>query len=56
MEEELQLKLEELTVEAASGEAAETAETAMEAAETAGTAMEAAATAEETAVAREPEA
>ena len=66
VEEELQLKLEELTVEAASGEAAETAETAMEAAETAetameaaetaGTAMEAAATAEETAVAREPEA
>ena len=52
VEEELQLKLEELTVEAASGEAAETAETAMEA----GTAMEAAATAEETAVAREPEA
>ena len=46
VEEELQLKLEELTVEAASGEAAETAETA----------MEAAATAEETAVAREPEA
>jgi len=46
VEEELQLKLEELTVEAASGEAAETAETAMETAETAETAMEAAETAE----------
>ena len=46
VEEELQLKLEELTVEAASGEAAETAETAMETAETAETAIEAAETAE----------
>ena len=52
VEEELQLKLEELTVEAASEEAAvtaeetaEMAETAMEAAETAETVMEAAATA-----------
>ena len=53
VEEELQLKLEELTVEAASEEAAvtaeetaEMAETAMEAAETAETVMEAAETAE----------
>ena len=46
VEEELQLKLEELTVEAASEEAAVTAETAMEAAEAAETAMEAAETAE----------